>query len=165
MTAWLVSVLVWLASPEDVERLRASAPRYLTETTARHHLGSARLAAYAYDVPEELLLSVGHHESRYQVGEITPETGRKFSCGVMTPVPTRSRGTCRRATSSAADGYLHGAEHLRGWIAACRGSAWCALTGYAGGYYLLSYCRRHRHRNCGVAYDFVRRATTIRTGR
>lgn len=162
----MIQILAFLFSlvvvHDDAERLRDSAPYYLTIDTAREHIGAARLAALTYNVDPAVLLSIAHHESRYQRGEVTRESRGKVSCGVMTPEPTHAKGVCMSATSSLAAGYLAGAKHLRGWLDACRGNVYCALTGYAGGFYLIRYCRVRQHRNCGVAGVFLGRAARIR---
>lgn len=163
--------------------LRTTAPTYLTAESATEHVLSATLAAMAFGLDPDLLLSIAHHESRYQYKEITREAGGKVSCGVMTPVPTHAKGACQLATSSPLAGYLHGAHHLRDWHAACErllspvrrrtgmgrptiglpanALRRCALLGYAGGYYLINYCRTQKHRACSTPEVFLKRAAWI----
>lgn len=155
----LALVLSLLASPDDVARLRASAPTYLTLESAREHLGAARAAALVYAIDATLLLSIAHHESRYQHDEVTAERGGRVSCGVMTPEPV-----ARCGASTMLEGYLAGAEHLRRWLDACRGRRRCALTGYAGGWYLIRYCTARRHRSCDTWRVFERRALWLGQG-
>lgn len=158
-------VLIWqviVGDPLDALALQQTAPSDLTVHTAWEHLIAARTAGRVWSVDPNLLLSIAHHESRYQHGEITPELGGKVSCGVMTPEPILDRRECRVATSSILDGYLSGARHLRGWLDVCRGNLRCALTGYAGGYYLIYSCEREHAKACETWGVFLRRAAQIR---
>lgn len=157
----LIAALVALATPADA--LRETAPRYLTTESAIEHRLAAGVAAAVYELEPELLLSIAHHESRYSHTEVTREAGGTVSCGVMTPEPTRDRALCAAATSSPLAGYLHGAQHLRGWLVACRGRRTCALLGYAGGFYLIRACADDpSHKACGIPAEFDRRARWIR---
>lgn len=155
----LAAVLAWLASPDDVEQLRRTAPSYLTSTRARDHLGAARAAQVVTSVDASLLLSIAHHESRYSVRERTAEEGGKFSCGSMTPEPKRR---CAAADLTLVGGYLAGARHLRVWLDTCGGNRWCALTGYAGGHRLIAMCKRQHLRACATPWVFQQRARMIR---
>ncbi len=119
---------------------RRTAPSYVTADTAVDHALAASVAGGVYGIDPALLLSIGWHESRYQLSTVTREAGGKVSCGVMTPEPTQETGSCRSATASLLGGYLAGARHLRTWLGVCRGDRRCALTGYAGGYALLRLC-------------------------
>lgn len=139
-----VSFLIFLFWPSarDSEALRQSAPYYLTQETAEEHLAAARVAAFVYNLDADLLLSIAHHESRYTVDEKTPEVGGKVSCGLMTPIPHRNPSTCPEPDDPFIDGYLDGANHLRGWYTACGNRRRCALLGYAGGYALIRACAK-----------------------
>lgn len=150
-----IAFLVGLfASPEDVEQLRSTAPSYLTSTTAREHLGAARLAAVVTGTRTSLLLSIAWHESRFYVEAVTKEPENKISCGVMTPIPQQH---CQRET--LAKSYLTGAWHLRDWIDAA-GSAWA--VGYAGGWKLIKLCRAgSASRGCWIHQVFLQRARWI----
>jgi len=133
IVAWYVALV--LASPADVEALRASAPTYLTTDTAREHLAAARVAAFWTRTREGLVLSVAWHESRYQSNVVSHEPGGLVSCGVMTPEPTT-----RCDPGALVIQYLRGAEHLRVWLDAEPASEHSALLGYAGGYRLINAC-------------------------
>lgn len=158
-------VLAW-ADPSTGELAAGAlrtAPSYLTADTAPEHARAAVIAANVYDVDPALLLSIAWHESRYQLATVTPEAGGKVSCGPMTPVPTSNSAECIGATSSLVGGYLAGAAHLRAWLHATRGSLSSALTGYAGGGYLIRLCREDdSYRACGTAAVFLERAARIR---
>ncbi len=154
----LAFLMILSCSDDDVERLRVTAPSYLTTESAREHLGSARLAGSLTQIDPAILLSIAHHESRYSMHEVTQEQRGKASCGVMTPQPL---ATCRPA-QHLWESYLEGARHLRQWLTAARGSTRYALTGYAGGYHLINYCLYNDHKNCDVADVFLRRASAIR---
>lgn len=122
-------------SDEDAEGLHRFAPNEVTVADAYEHVWSARVAAATYGVDADLLLAISWHESRYKVTARSPESGGRVSCGVMQPTPVAS---C--PVASMLDGYLAGAEHLRGWIVAMHGNEHAALVGYAGGYRLLAAC-------------------------
>lgn len=157
-------VLIWqivVGDPVDALALQETAPTYLTVHTAWDHMIAARAAGQLYQVDPNLLLSIAHHESRYQHTEVTAEPGGKVSCGVMTPEPTHDKGLCRSATASVIAGYLSGARHLRGWLSACRGNVRCALLGYAGGYFLIAACSREHVMVCDTPWVFLRRADMI----
>lgn len=145
-----------------------TAPRYLDRAAALEHAHAAVTAGALYRVDPALLLSIAHHESRYDATAVTAEPGGKESCGVMTPVP-RAKGACTVSTVIA--GYLAGAEHLRTWIDAAGGNLRLALVGYAGGYALLERCRsgpvvvRRGARSkdvCRTPQVFLARAAAIR---
>jgi hypothetical protein len=119
-------------SPEDADALVRTAPAYLTHDTAISHIASARAASWLTHTQSPMLLSIGHHESRYTRDVVTPEPGNRTSCGVMTPEPLRDRQQCLLATETLAQGYLAGARHLHQWLIACRGNETCAVRGYAG---------------------------------
>lgn len=149
-----------IVTATDVESLRMSAPTYLTYDKALLHLTTARQAAEESGVMVHRLLAIAWGESRYTQGAVTPEYGgRMVSCGVMTPEPITDMRRCRQATSTLLEGYRAGARHLRVWIDDCKGKFGtefggyeidrCALMGYAGGYFLMNYCARSWHKNCG----------------
>jgi soluble lytic murein transglycosylase-like protein len=159
-------MLLLFSAPTDASALRDTAPMYLTTATAARHLAAARVAGGIYDVDPDLLLSVAWHESRYVTDTITPERGGKMSCGAMTPEPIRDVAACRVATSSVLAGYIAGARHMRAWIDACHDNLHCALTGYAGGYYLIAECKRDPSpKACGTWDVFLTRAARIRDHR
>lgn len=159
-------VLSLFVDVREAEGLRRTAPTYLDVATAREHVDAAELAGTAYLVDPDLLLSIAFHESRYQGSTVTPETGGKVSCGVMTPEPTHDKRSCLSATASITAGYSRGAEHLRGWLDACRGSLNCALLGYAGGYHLIALCRADGSAHaCSIPETFTQRAAWIRAER
>ncbi len=138
----IVIALVGPAPSELATGIRATAPRDVTsDAVAIDHASSAVIAGAAFDLPPDLLLAIAHHESRYQASAVTAEAGGKLSCGVMTPEPMHDAERCSAATSSLLAGYLHGARHLRGWLAAAHGNVRIALLGYAGGYRMISACR------------------------
>lgn len=137
---WLV-LSIFFPSDEDVEALRQSAPSYLTTETAREHLVWARVASMESNVKPDLVLAIAWNESRYTVDAITHEIGGKISCGVMTPIPTKDKESCKDITASLANGYRAGAGHLRTWLDACRQNETCAILGYAGGYRLINACK------------------------
>lgn len=132
----LITILISLLSTGPADGLRSTAPDYLTIETAQEHLLAATIAAVAFDVDRDILLSIGHHESRYQHRAVGPEAGGLVSCGVMTPEPV---SRCPKAMT-VLDGYTAGARHLRGWIDACRGHERCGLLGYAGGWRAIRAC-------------------------
>lgn len=113
---------------------------YLTRESAGEHVLAARVAAFAYGVDADLLLSIAHHESRYDISEVTweppapkdPKRRPRWSCGVMTPKPMHDRKLCLENTRSALAGYMAGAEHLREWLQLCNQNVDCALRGYGG---------------------------------
>lgn len=158
-----LAIALWIAlqsTPAEAAALRSTAPEYLTLAAAAEHLGNARAAASMYRVDPATLLSIAWHESRYDVRQVTAEPGRRVSCGVMTPAPQRR---CSAAELTLLGGYMAGAEHLRVWLDVCDGSETCALTGYAGGYWLIGVCRRDRgDRRCAVTRVFQARAARIR---
>ena len=127
----LTTFAALFVSPEDADALRRTAPAYLTHDTAVQHLAAARAMGMITATEPAMLLSIGHHESRYTRDVVTPEPGNRVSCGVMTPEPLYDRRACLLATESLARGYLAGARHLHGWIVACRGNVACAVRGYA----------------------------------
>lgn len=156
--------VVWLAltpAPDRVEALKRTAPQYLSTRAATDHLQAATLAGVAYCVRPSLLLSIAWHESRYAIATVTPERGRRASCGVMTPTPI-----ARCGAPTLLGGYVAGAAHLREWLTACRGGVTCALRGYAGGYALMRACeagpvRRGAVDLCDVRVMFLARADWI----
>ena len=148
----IVVVLLSLLCPDGLEK---TAPTYLTQSSAREHVAAATVAAIAYRVPRELLLSIAWHESRYTDAR-TPEAGGRVSCGVMTPEPLRA---CH--DTIMLDGYLAGAAHLRTWLDATR-STRDALLGYAGGYHLIQRCELpDTPRQCQTPEVFLGRARWI----
>jgi hypothetical protein len=139
----VLNALLKLASIPDAEGLRSTAPQYLSLEEATVHLSAARKAGAEHDIDPEILLSIAWFESRYDPGVVTREPRRKFSCGVMTPIPRAKR--C--IPKSVADGYAEGAAHLRTWTDSwrCRGSIRCGLLGYAGGGALIMACKDGQH--------------------
>lgn len=142
MISYLVTLFAFYhPSPQDVEALRQSAPYYLTAETAEDHLVAARVAARRYRLDPDLVLAIAHHESRYVVDTVTPESGGRVSCGVMTPTPI-DRDSCPTSDTKIEEGYMIGAAHLRGWFDVCKENRYCALLGYSGGYALIAACNR-----------------------
>jgi len=139
-TTTILHLFLSLFSTGPADGLRSTAPQYLTLESAQEHLFAASVAAIAHDVDRDLLLALGHHESRYQHAAISMEAHGKVSCGVLTPIPTYDRKACAEATASPLAGYLVGARHLREWIDACRGHETCGLLGYAGGWRAIRAC-------------------------
>lgn len=158
----IIAALFVTVSDADVDRLRSTAPAYLTtDAIAEQHIRAARAAAFVTDTDASLLLAIAHHESRYSITEVTVETNG-VSCGVMTPEPTQAKGACLLATSSMAAGYFVGAAHLSRWLRACGHHLRCALNGYAGGYRLIRFCTDHpRDRRCSTPDVFLQRARWI----
>jgi soluble lytic murein transglycosylase-like protein len=155
-----------MEQPTDAAALRDTAPMYLTTITAAAHLRAARVAGAVYAVDPDLLLSIAWHESRFSAAVVTPEAGGKFSCGAMTPEPTRDRAACAYATSSLMASYLVGAKHLRGWIDASHGNIHVAILGYGGGYRLIGACSRGEAvAGCALWSIFMTRAARIRSRR
>lgn len=140
----LLSVL----SRQDAEGVRRMAPAYLTIEEATVHTLAARVAAATYDVDADELLAIAYRESRYQQKAKGPESGNRYSCGVMQPSPTTSSSLCEQQTSSLLAGYMAGAKHLHDWFEACRGIRACAHVGYAGGYALLKLCKTTTVHGC-----------------
>lgn len=143
--ATMLELLTWFAlifvPIHDADAVRQTAPTYLTVESAREHIAAATIAGVATGIDPDVLLSIAWHESRYDYTVKTREPGSRctlqsghlcYSCGVMTPEPWPLGDECSRAMSSAVEGYLAGAQHLRGWMQACRGSLGCALRGYGG---------------------------------
>lgn len=159
MIDWLISLAVD-ANAIDVERLRQTAPTLLTAASAREHLIAAKLAANEFGIRDEaLLLSIAHHESGYNPAVASREWNGMTSCGLM---QVSRKGPCDAESLSVLGGYRAGAKVLKGWLDVCRGAIRCALVGYAGGFYLIDYCRKGSHANCGIAEVFLKRAAWIR---
>jgi len=153
-------VVALLATSEDAESLRATAPAYLDLASAREHYAAARVAGAIFDVDPELLLAISWHESRYVANVVTREPGRRVSCGVMTPVPHRR--SCSAWELSILGGYIEGARHLRVWIDKCGGDRSCGMTAYAGGGGLVAACRAGSgHRGCYFAGQMTARSRRI----
>lgn len=140
--------LLSILSRQDAEGVRRMAPAYLTIEEATAHTLAARVAAAAYDVDPDELLAIAYRESRYQQKAKGPESGNRYSCGVMQPSPTTNAAECGRQTSSLLAGYVAGAKHLHDWFEACRSHRVCAHIGYAGGYALLKLCKTKTVRGC-----------------
>ena len=142
----LIRIVLALLTPvddRDVEGLRAFSPTYLTTETAGEHFYWARLASVIHRQDPYMVLAIAKHESNFKQDAITKEIGGKWSCGVMTPVPTFSKEECSRQTSSLLAGYLAGAGHLYTWQHA--GDVFSpneALRGVGGGYRLIRACRK-----------------------
>lgn len=154
----MLVVILYLAlygNAGDGAALARTAPADIAPYDAELHVAAAEVAGRAYRLDPNLLLSIAHHESRYQVATVTPELAGA-SCGVMTPEPRRQ---C--PPPDLLGGYLAGAAHLATWRAACRGNLHCALTGYAGGYHLLELCERDHVRACDTWRVFLGRAAWI----
>jgi hypothetical protein len=140
MLNFVLSLLVWIVGPsDDSEKLRATAPAYLTVSSAVNHLWAARIIGALTETDPAVLLAIGWHESRYVVNAVTREpggvafdTGRvvpvRYSCGVMTPTPNER---CTAEDLTLIGGYLAGARHLRMWLD-IRRHLWLAVRSYAG---------------------------------
>ena len=153
-------IALWLAlqsSPGEAEAFRHTSPDLLSNVEAVVHLGAARVAARKFRVDAADLLAIAWHESRYRFRTRTVESGRRVSCGPMTPEPKQS---CVEQDYEPLGGYEAGAAHLRRWLnsTACNGNRRCALAGYAGGYYMLDKCKGQ---TCAVVDDFDRRSQII----
>jgi len=133
----IITVILSVTSSDGDALYSIARGSYLTRETAGEHVMAARLAAAAYDVDADVLLSIAYHESRYLVTAVTMEPPDKqghprWSCGVMTPEPMTDHALCLENTRSSLAGYLAGASHLRAWLLQCRGALDCALRGYGG---------------------------------
>ncbi len=158
-------ILALFVTTTDADALVRTAPAYLTRDEAREHIAAARYAGAVYHVEASLLLSIAHHESRYQVHARTGEPRGLTSCGVMTPEPQHE---CH--TTTLLDGYLAGARHLRGWFDVTR-TARDALLGYAGGFALIRACQVGPFTNargldvCTIPQTFQSRARWLTAAR
>lgn len=160
---------LWLASispPGASLRLQKTAPQYLTPETARDHLTAARLAAYVYGLDYSLLLAIAWHESRYTPTKLSPESGGRVSCGVMSPEP---KDHCSPGELTVLGGYMAGAAHLALRLRLCDKNLRCALIAYAGGRGLMLACNRLGHwwvrprvDACDIAREFRAIAAGIR---
>ena len=151
----VIFYLALFGHSSDGDALARTAPAYLTPQQATLHVAASEVAGRVYGINPNLLLSIAHHESRYQVATVTPELAGR-SCGVMTPEPVRQ---C--PAPDLLGGYLAGAKHLAAWRDACRADLRCMLTGYAGGYRLLELCGREHVRACDTWRVFEARAAWI----
>lgn len=142
MLELVFTVLSTFWPQSDAVAFKHTAPGYLTTEQAKQHLAASYIASKRSGIDQDLLLSVAFYESRYTMRTVTQEPQGKISCGVMTPVPTYNKSTCRRTNASLVNGYEAGAGHLKDWFRMCKGSRRCALLGYAGGYALLNACKR-----------------------
>ena len=141
--------LFTLPSDADAEALHRFAPKYVTVDAARDHLWAARVAAAYYEVDADMVLAISYHESRFTDNVVSKEAGKRVSCGVMTPYPTK---TCVSKPLLAQ--YLDGARH---WAVDWRRAGDVrndreALLGYAGGYSMIRRCRQGpvlRHKTHG----------------
>lgn len=156
---------LWLSLfPPDGTHLAHLYHYDLTPSQASEHIATARVAAALTGTDYGVLLYIAWHESRFRSGTVTPEPGGKVSCGVMTPVPQRS---CPRR-ASLLDQYRAGGAHLAWWYRVCEGNAYCALTGYAGGFALIRACRRgpvmvrEGVDACGTAWLYMNGARRMR---
>lgn len=132
----IITLITWLlASSNDAEALRKTAPSYLTSNTAGEHLAAARSAAATYGIDADLLLSTAYYESRYTANVVGPVVRGRTACGVLQPTMETA---CVPQTFT--EGYLEGAKHYRAWYDACRGNERCAILGYGGGYALIKKC-------------------------
>lgn len=110
------------------------------------HFVVAFIAACLTGTDPTLLLTIAWHESRWTSNVVSPEPGKRVSCGAMTPMPV---ARCRDAP--LLEQYLSGARHLRTWMDVCEGAMPCALRGYAGGFSLIYLCAREPgHAGCDV---------------
>ncbi len=161
-----ILTVLGLANVDEAEALRATAPDYLDAGTARMHLSAAGFAAEATGLPEEVLLAIGYHESRYASDARSREPGARWSCGPMTPEPHTE--PCAWYELTALGGYLLGARHLRAWVDACGGDLTCGLRSYVGGYAFARACLEGPHfvrpgvDACDVQTMFLDRAAWIR---
>ncbi len=158
--AIITTLIALFVSPGDADALRSTAPGYLTLDAAREHLAAATVAAVASGMDVNLLLSIAHHESRYDHTEQTSEAKGRVSCGVMTPTP---QARCEHGMS-VLSGYLDGAVHLRGWFLSTRTKR-DALLGYGGGFAAITYCRTRHDGACAVPEVFDARRAMIRRAR
>lgn len=143
VTTTIIHLVLSMFTTGPADGLRSTAPQYLlTLESAQEHFVAASVAAIAFNVDRDILLSIAAHESNYAHGSksISNEEGGKISCGVMTPVPTYDRKACHAMAASPLAGYIAGARHLREWFEACRGHQVCAFTGYAGGWRAIRAC-------------------------
>jgi hypothetical protein len=155
-------------TPAEISAFQ-STERGLTYEKAEEHLTAARIAGLVHHVDPNLLLGIAWHESRYTNAE-TRESGNRYSCGPMTPVP--HRGHCSAEERSTVGGYLRGAEHLKMWMdqPRCNGRRErCGVTSYAGGGGLVKICAQYGrsinvfgHNACLTASDILRRTRQIR---
>lgn len=173
LTSWIVTL--WLAlqsTPAEVDALRATAPGYLTRSSAAQHLGAARVAWLRHGVDAVVLLAVAYHESNYVADLRWREPGDRVSCGVMTPV---AQERCSQEELTVLGGYLAGAAHLRAWVDTCHALdhqrhdvddeviLQCALWAYAGGLGFRSFCRTHEgHQGCDAVAKFEEQVRVIR---
>lgn len=158
VTAIVFWVLAILSPPsrQEVAALRGTAPDLMTTEQASEHLLAARAAGLVHGFPPELLLSIAHHESRYQPGEVTREPGGLVSCGVMTPVP---KHRCHPWELTIVGGYDAGAAHLALWRTYFSRSY---LTAYAGGGVLVHSCATgSKNPACDIPRQFTSRARAI----
>lgn len=165
------ALMIWagvLAVPDsEAEGLARTAPTYLSAASARERIVAAHLAAEETGTDENLLLSIAWHESRYTPKVVSNEPGGMVSCGEMTPEPISK---CP-SDSTLLSEYRAGSRHLRTWMDAAKGDLRVALTGYAGGYWLISGCAKgpvwrerangHKDDICGTADVFLARARWI----
>jgi|GEM_PF-6018807 len=135
MNHLILTLAIWLTSSSDADALRRTSPAYLDAPTAHAHLAAARVAGVVHRVDPDLLLAIAWRESRYQPAAVGPLVRGRRACGVMQPI---MRERC--AAPSLLDGYLEGAQHLRGWVRATR-DRHLALVGYAGGYAMIAKCK------------------------
>lgn len=166
-TILLMIIAAFLDASSVPDGLRATAPTYLTPDAAREHAIAAFEAAWRYDVDPYIVLSIAHHESRYQHRVRFREAVGGHSCGVMTPEPLTDQKLCDEAMSSIAAGYFAGARHLRTWLdhPRCQGDLYCALSGYAGGTLFMDRCRDTPSQyptECAIPGVFLYRAQLIR---
>jgi transglycosylase-like protein with SLT domain len=137
MEQLLAALLTFFTSLTDVpaaEALLSTAKdTRLTLDTAAQNIAAARFAGALTGIDADLLLSIAHHESRFDPTVVGPLVRGKRACGVMQQVPIK--GPCPEP--SLLRDYIDGAQHLAGWLRAQRGDLDRALVGYAGGYRLL----------------------------
>jgi hypothetical protein len=131
--------MVWMTPLDHTAALQRTTARHLDASSAAEQLAAARLAGSAHGIDPDLLLAIAWRESRYDADAVAHEKSGRVSCGVMMVTEPKGVKVCPHRT--ALEGYLDGAEHLRGWVNATRNMQ-SALLGYAGGYRLIEACKR-----------------------
>jgi len=71
MLELLLAIVAALCPDSAADGLRSTAPTYLTAESARENWAAATIAGVSYSVDRDLLLSIAHHESRYQHRTVT----------------------------------------------------------------------------------------------
>lgn len=156
-----ILVYLWLSvfcppTEAQVEHLRSLFPAYLSAQGASENLLVAEATGLVFRQDPSVLLSIAFHESNFKPTTVTPEPGRRVSCGVMTPVP---KSGCSRWELTLLGGYESGAQHLALWQRYYKGRS--ALLAYAGGGVLARSCALQDSARCRVADVFTARARLI----